>query len=149
MPRKTLKVTLTLAALMAALAGLCALCPISNVPLLRPLIANFDSRYVSDQVEPMPFDRDLWRAGKARHRVAMADYLADKKQLEGKTREELVAMLGEPDVDKPGPEGTRWLLGYYAKGMFDETLWLELTIGENGNASGAGIRVDWYDPRRR
>jgi hypothetical protein len=56
-------------------------------------------------------------------------------------------MLGEPDVDKPGDEGMRWLLGFHAKGLFDESLWLELTIGENGTAHGAGVGVDWNDPR--
>lgn len=129
--------------------GLCALCPISNGLLLRPILANFDSRYTSGLNEPVPFDRELWRTGKARHRVGMAHYLADKKLLDGKTRAELVEMLGEPDSDRPGDEGMRWLLGFCAKGLFDETLWLELTIGEKGTASGAGVGVSWDDPRRR
>jgi len=148
-PRKPRKVTLTLLVLTATSAGLCALCPISNCLILRPILANFDSRYVSGHVTPMPFDQDLWRAGKACHRVAMAHGLADKKLLDGKTRAELVEMLGEPDIEQPGPEGTRWLLGYYTKGLFDESLWLEVTIGENRTASGAIVAMDWYDPRRR
>ena len=45
--------------------------------------------------------------------------------------------------------GMRWLLGFYAKGLFDETLWLELTIGEKGTASGAGVSMNWDDPRKR
>ncbi|MDY3552723.1 hypothetical protein R5W24_001811 [Gemmata sp. JC717] len=79
----------------------------------------------------------------------MARYLADKKLLDGKSRAELVEMLGEPDVDRPGDEGVRWLLGFYAKGLFDEALWLELTLGEKGTASGAIVSVNWDDPRRR
>ncbi|MDY3563333.1 hypothetical protein R5W23_004834 [Gemmata sp. JC673] len=133
----------------ASVVGLCALCPISNGLLLRPLLAAFDSRYVPGQIEPMPFDRDLWRAGNGRHRVGMARYLSDKKLLDGKSRAELVEMLGEPDVDQPRDEGVRWLLGFYAKGLFDETLWLELTLGEKGTASGAIVSVSWDDPRRR
>jgi hypothetical protein len=143
------KTPLVLVAGTAALVGLCALCPLSNTLLLRPILSNFDSRYVSGQVEPMPFDRDLWRGGKARHRVGMARYLAEKKLLDGKTRSELVEMLGEPDVDQPGNEGVRWLLGFHAKGLFDETLWLELTIGEKGTASGAIVSMNWDDPRKR
>ena len=149
MPRKSRKVTLALIVSTATLAGLCALCPISNSLILRPILASFDSRYVSGHVAPMPFDRDLWRAGKACHRVAMAHDLADKNLLDGKTRAELVETLGEPNIERPGPEGTRWLLGYYAKGLFDESLWLEVTIGENGTASGAIVARDWYDPRQR
>jgi hypothetical protein len=145
---KLRKPTLILVVVTVILVGLCALCPISNTLLLRPILANFDSRYVSSQVEPMPFDRDLWQVGKARHRVGMAHYLADKKLLDGKTRSELVEMLGEPDIDQPGDEGMRWLLGFYAKGLFDETLWLELTLGEKGTASGAGVSMNWDDPRR-
>jgi len=97
----------------------------------------------------VPFDRDLWRTGKARHRVRMALYLVEWKLLEGKSRSELVEMLGESNADEPGLEGTRWLLGYHAKGLFDETLWLELTINEHGTASGAIVGEDWCDPRRR
>lgn len=149
MTRKLRKATMVFVVLAAAFVGLCALCPISNTLLLRPLLANFDPRYVSGQVEPIPFDRDLWRAGKARHRVGMAHYLADNKLLDGKTRFELVEMLGEPDVDQPGDEGVRWLLGFYAKGLFDETLWLELTLGEKQTASGALVSMNWDDPRSR
>jgi hypothetical protein len=146
---KSRKVTPTLAVLAFASASLCALCPISNGLILRPILANFDSRYVSGAVTPMPFDQGQWRSRKARHRVAMALTLADEKRLDGKTRAELVEMLGEPDIERTGDEGIRWLLGYYAKGLFDETLWLELTIGENGTASGAVVANDWYDPRQR
>jgi hypothetical protein len=143
------KTTLVLVASAVTFVGLCALCPISNTLLLRPIVSNFDSRYVSGHVGPIPFDRDSWRAGKARHRVGMAHYLADNKLLEGKTRAELVEMLGEPDGDQPGDEGVRWLLGFHAKGLFDETLWLELTIGAKGTASGAIVSENWDDPRRR
>lgn len=77
----------------------------------------------------------------------MAHHLAETKLLDGKTRSELVELLGEPDRERPGDEGTRWLLGFYAKGLFDETLWLALTIGEDGKAHGAIVFADWYDPR--
>src|SRR5947207_14475802 len=108
MPRKTRKVTVTLVALTVTFVGLCALCPISNTLFLRPVLALFDSRYVSGQVESIPFDHDLWMAGKARHRVGMAQHLVDKKFLIGKTRAELVEMFGEPNVDQPEQEEMRW-----------------------------------------
>jgi hypothetical protein len=143
------KITLVFVFVTATLLGLCALCPITNTLILRPILARFDSRYISGRGKPIPFDRDLWSAGKARQRVAMAQYLADNKLLDGKTRSELVEMLGEPDIYRPGDEGMRWLLGYYAKGLFDETLWLALSIDEKGRASGAIVMRDWCDPRSR
>ncbi|MBY0458643.1 MAG: hypothetical protein K2V38_14990 [Gemmataceae bacterium] len=148
-PRRLPDVIPPLVALTVVFVGLCALCPLSNTLVLRPILAVFDPRYSPGRVEPMPFDRDLWRAGKARHRVGMARYLADHNLLDGKTRSELVDMLGEPDIDQPGDEGVRWLLGFYAKGLFDETLWLELTLGESGTASGAIVSANWDDPRSR
>ncbi|MBL8792857.1 MAG: hypothetical protein JNM56_03035 [Planctomycetia bacterium] len=87
----------------------------------------------------MPFEKVLWQAGNARQRLAMAQYLADQKLLDGKTRSELVEMLGEPDVDRPGDEGVRWRLGFRAKFLFDETVWLGQTMGENGAASDATV----------
>jgi hypothetical protein len=128
MPSKARKSFGILAIMVVTLVGLCVICPLSNTLIVRPILANFDSRYISDHVVPMPFDRELWLAGKAQHRAGMGLFLADKKLLDGKTRAELVEMLGEPNIDKPGVEGMRWLLGYYAKGLFDETMWLELTI---------------------
>jgi hypothetical protein len=138
--------TLICGCVAAAFLGLCALCPLSNTVLLRPILAIFDSRYVRS-AEPMPFDPDLWRAGKARHRLGMAHVLVEKKLLDGKTRAELVEMLGEPDIDELKDEGMKWFIGFYPKGLFDETLWLELTIGEKGTAHGAGIGVHWTDLR--
>jgi hypothetical protein len=102
-----------------------------------------ECRYVPDSPEPLPFDRSLWLAGKARHRAGMAYYLADRKALDGLTRAELVEMLGEPDEEKRGDEGTRWFLGRISKGLFDETLWLELTMKGDGTAFGAVVGVSW------
>lgn len=147
MSRKARKTTFIPVMLAVIFAALCIISPLSYALIVRPLLANFDSRYHSGHVAPMPFDRNMWLAGKARHRVGMAQYLAEKMLLEGKSRAELVEMLGEPDIDKSGPEGMRWLLGYSAKGLFDETMWLEMTIYEDGKASGAIIGIDWYDPR--
>lgn len=147
--RRSWKTARTLVVLTAAFVGPCALCPVSNTLLLRPLLARFDSRYVPTHVEPMPFDPDQWRAGTARQRVGMARDLSARKVLVGKTRAELVEMLGEPDVDRPGADGTRWLLGFYAKGLFDETLWLEVSIGKDGIVSSAGVGTSWADPRER
>lgn len=149
MSRKARKAFLVLIGPTVACVGLCVICPVSNTLFVRPILANFDSRYVSSgQETPIPFNRDLWMAGKACHRMGMAKFLIEKKLLEGKTRTELVEMLGEPDIDKPGDEGLRWLLGFYAKGLFDETVWLVLSIDKDDKATGSGIWWDWYDPRR-
>jgi len=75
----------------------------------------------------------------------MAQDLASKKLLNGMTRAELVEMLGEPDVERPEQEEAQWLLGFHAKGLFDETVWLRVTIGDNGKARDAGVGVDWDD----
>jgi hypothetical protein len=136
------RITLIIVGLALVSLGPCFCLPLNGLPF-RLILANLDPRYVSDEVESIPFDRDSWRAGRVRHRVGMAKYLADKKLLDGKTRSELVEMLGEPDVDQPGDEGMRWRLGFYAKGLFDETLWLELTNGAEGTASGAIIGTSW------
>ena len=149
MPRKIRKAFIILIGPTVALIGLCVLCPVSNTLFVRPILANFDSRYVSSgPVAAIPFNHDLWRAGKARHRVGMARFLIERKLLEGKTRAELVEMLGEPDMDKPGDEGVRWLLGFYAKGLFDETGWLALSINDDDKASGSCVWWDWHDPRK-
>ncbi len=47
-----------------------------------------------------------------------------------------------------GDEWTRWLLGYYTKGLFDEILWLELTLGADGKARRAVVGASWEDPHR-
>lgn len=56
-------------------------------------------------------------------------------------------MLGPSVINQPGDEGVRWLLGFSAKGLFDEVLWLQLTL-DDGRAHGAGVGVDWNDPRK-
>jgi len=128
---------------------ICAACPFSNKMILRPLLAQVDPRYISSGVDPAPFDPKGWRSGSGNQKMAMAKWLDETKALEGKTRAEVVEMLGEPDIDEPGDEGVRWLLGFYAKGLFDESKWLVLTIMEDGKASGVGVWTDWYDPRER
>jgi hypothetical protein len=126
------------------LCGLFALCPLS-----KPFAPVFDSRYVPANNDPIPFDRDRWLAGKARHRVGMAHDLVNRTALDGMSRAAVVAMLGEPDVEQPGDEGMRWLLGYHAKGMFDESLWLAVTVFQDGTVYGGIVSVSWEDPRRR
>ena len=130
------------------LLSLCAACPLCNTLVLRPLLAQVHPRYVTPGVGQAPFDPEGWRTGSGNRRLAMARWLEKSGALEGRTRAEVVAMLGEPDLDEPGDEGVRWLLGFHAKGLFDESKWLVLTIGEDGKATGVGVWTDWYDPRR-
>ncbi len=148
MRRKYRRVGVALAAVSMAIGIVCGACPFSRQLVIRPALAHFDSRYMTESVDPMPLDRDLWQRDKACHRVAMAHELVENKRLDGKTHAELVEMLGRPDIENPGDEGMRWLLGYYAKGLFDESIWLGITI-KDGSASGAIIFTNWDDPRDR
>jgi len=49
------------------------------------------------------FDEQQWRTGDARVRGTMVHDLMDRKLIDGKSRDELVALLGEPDrsYDEP------------------------------------------------
>ncbi len=123
--------------------SLCAASPLSNTLLLRPLLAQVDPRYVTPGVDPAPFDPKGWRSGSGNQRLAMATWLEQSNALEGKTRAGVVEMLGEPDISKPGDEGVRWLLGFHAKGLFDESKWLVLTVTEDDRATGVGVWTDW------
>lgn len=125
------------------LVTVCAACPLSNTLLLRPLLAQVDPRYVTPGVDPLPFEAKGWRSGSGNQRLAMAKWLDQTAALEGKTRAEVVELLGEPDLDGSGDERVRWRLGYLAKGLFDESKWLVLTIGEDGRATGVGVWTDW------
>lgn len=136
------KTNLLIVGLLLLVSGVC-FCPLINALPFRLILANVDPRYTSGQIDSIPFNRDLWMSRIARYRVGMARYLVHNKQLDGKTRFELIAMLGKPDVDEPGDEGMRWHLGYEMRGLFDETVWLELTIGEKGTASGAIVSARW------
>jgi hypothetical protein len=123
-------------------------CPFSNTILIRPILAQFDSRYVTRSSHGShPFDRARWKTADADTRVGMAQHLAETKSLDGLTLDELTDLLGPPDINQPGDEGVRWLLGFSAKGLFDEVLWLQLTL-DDGRARGAGVGVDWNDPRK-
>lgn len=149
--RRLRNVTLVLLGTSVALVGLCAACPLSNSLILRPLLARFDSRYMpgsTSEVGPMPFDRELWHRGRALDRVGMAEQFVRDNSLNGKARGELIDMFGEPDFDQPGDEGLRWRVGFVAKGMFDETVWLAVTILDDGTATGACLCQDWNQPKR-
>ena len=147
MRRKYRRAGVALAAVSMAIGMVCGACPFSRQLVLRPVLAHFDSRYLTESVDPMPFGRELWYRGKACHRVAMAHELVDNKRLEGKIHAELVDRLGPPDIDNPGDEGTRWLLGYYAKGLFDESIWLGVTMRDR-SAFLAIIFTNWDDLRK-
>lgn len=52
-----------------------------------------------------PFDSATWKSGNDSARGQMADDLIDRRLLIGKTRAEVIAMLGEPDQDGGGSLG--------------------------------------------
>jgi hypothetical protein len=130
------------------LVGLCAVSPFGRL-FLQPIRPNFDSRYSAPGARPVPFDQARWQSGPGRNRVAMAHYLIEEGALFGKTSVELLEMLGKPDFDEPGQERMRWLLGFYAKGLFDESLWLDVDVETEGKVRRAAFATDWHDPRER
>jgi len=50
---------------------------------------------------PKPFVANQWRAGDSRQRARMVADLQRRRVLAGKTREEVVEMLGTPDAESP------------------------------------------------
>jgi hypothetical protein len=113
------------------------------MPGIRAILAPLNPWVISGGYAKREFDHDLWILGQGQRRFNMAHWLVENKILEGKSRTELIEMLGAPDVDQPGDEGVRWLLGYKPKGLFDESLWLELTIGPDSRVRCAVVGVHW------
>ncbi len=65
-------------------------------------------------------------------RLAIARFLADKKMLEGRTGEDVIALLGKPDKREPGKNSSQysmfWFLGSFesASLMFPHERYLEV-----------------------
>jgi hypothetical protein len=87
------------------------------------------------------FDRALWLASKPEARYYMATYLVDHRMLIGKTADEIVAMLGQPNQ---GPGGFDYCLGPERGSMFRiDDDWLELDLDqETGRVTAAYIGTD-------
>lgn len=59
--------------------------------------------------EKQPFDSAGWRNGDAVTRGTMYSDLGTTHALEGKSRDEVLEMLGEPDKKRPNAKGEAWL----------------------------------------
>jgi hypothetical protein len=81
---------------------------------------------------PRPFDSESWIAGKDigdDRRCGMLTDLTFRVGLEGKTRDELIALLGEPEDRRYEPGTSRWLL---CPSFMD--IWVLAVRWENGRA---------------
>ena len=87
------------------------------------------------------FDAALWSASNPEQRYFMATYLVDSGTLIGKTKEEVVALLGKPTR---GGDGFVYNLGPERGSMFQiDDDWLDLTFsGDPARVKKAYIRPD-------
>lgn len=65
-------------------------------------------------VPPATFERTRWAAGAARDRIGMAKTLIRDRTLIGKTRPEVIALIGPPDMHD------WWMLAERDTGLFPE-----------------------------
>jgi len=63
------------------------------------MLLSSDLESFIQSINPSTFDSMAWRQGNIRARGTMVDDLTDRGRLVGKTREEVLAMLGPPDRD--------------------------------------------------
>ena len=97
---------------------------------------------------PLPFDRARWDATRdlqsdtTRHR--MADWLVQSKQLVGKSRSEIVALLGPPEEWVLWPElwDTNYYLGPCRHMVGIDTEFLVLKFDERGMLTAAAVTED-------
>jgi len=91
------------------------------------------------QTQGRTFDPEVWRTdldAKEGARVAMARRLLRESTLHGKTRQELVELLGEPQpVGKLGPNH----LVYWLALRGNQSDWLILRLGPDGRVTEAWI----------
>ena len=98
---------------------------------------------------PTPFDAGIWRTGENVHwrdeapRLRMADGLVERRALLGKTRAEIVEMLGAPtETAKFSSYGLVYWLGLERGFMSIDSEWLVVGFDANGRAAEAMIVRD-------
>lgn len=95
------------------------------------------------------FDTPTWLSTRAEQRYYMARFLLDSGVLTGKSRAEVLSMLGKPDSGSVDPSSTDWMLyclGPERGSMFRiDDDWLEITFSHERTEKGviaARIRPD-------
>lgn len=99
------------------------------------LLPSFDPKVVSYGFDtpPAPLDRAKWDAGAARDRIGMAKALVRDKTLIGRTRTEVIELIGPPDT------GDWWMLATRGTGVLPNTDWLSVDFGRDGRVTEARI----------
>lgn len=82
---------------------------------------------------PRPFDAKLWKAASGDDRCDMVDDLRERTGLEGRTRAELVALLGEPETHGDPPD-------HYHLCPSSMDVWILEVHWENGRVASTSIR---------
>ena len=99
------------------------------------------------KTRPLPFDRAVWNSEAEgiddfrRHR--MADWLLKKQRLLGKSRAEIISMLGDPTETSHFPEyDLVYVLGHERGWMSIDSEWLLMKLDGSGKVSVAEIGRD-------
>jgi hypothetical protein len=85
-----------------------------------------------------PFDSQQWREGDAQTRGTMYFDLFAKRRLNGKTREQVVELLGEPDKQTSAESREVWLYRIEIRG---ETLLRYFPVSFNAAGTAFGGRI--------
>lgn len=101
--------------------------------IIVPLLAASCIGETDHATNPRPFDAQLWRAASGDDRCNMVDDLLERTGLKGKTRAELIALLGEPETHDDPPDH------YHLCPSFMD-VWILEVEWENGRVASTRIR---------
>lgn len=88
---------------------------------------------------PRPFHPTKWADGGNGTRIGMAKQLVTDGALVGRSRDDLIAMLGTPSDRFGTPNETWWFVGEGGQGMFDDW-YILVTFGEDQKTVAAEIK---------
>jgi hypothetical protein len=107
---------------------------------LNPSESDFDP-------PPAPFDQRRWERAYSTDRIAMGKWMEANGTLIGMSREEVLAMLGEPEIEYKEDDGgrqLRWHLGERPSPMFlSWILTLIVDVDHTGKVTKAWVY--WHD----
>jgi outer membrane protein assembly factor BamE (lipoprotein component of BamABCDE complex) len=92
--------------------------------------------------EPQPFDAQKWQNADAQERGTMFVDLYKKRLVHGKSKEEVLAVLGEPDKKSTGGGSEIW--HYKVEFAGEEPVqYFPVTFDKNGRAGIGTARTDF------
>ena len=101
--------------------------------ILVPLLAASCSGETDHAKNARTFNAQLWRAASGHDRCNMVDDLLERIGLKGKTRAELIALLGEPETHDDPPD-------HYQLCPSFMDVWILEVEWENGRIASTRIR---------